>query len=181
MISDNYSQTNFKAHLNLKSSGFANYVKYMDSCKNAPKGCFNSRKNIKLFKKICDAFEKHPSDEIISADIKYRSGELFNARGVLKSSKVSIKDVEPSRSDDGTAPMQNILRKILDPDNEKMFNKLVGEKHKDSYKKWWNSNIKPIWPDIKKTFTAGDILPKITQEQYNKNFQKQVDITNRIC
>ncbi len=60
-------------------------------------------KNLGLFRKICNAFEKHPSNEIINADVKYRIGELFNSRGVLSTSRAKITDVEPSRSDDGVA------------------------------------------------------------------------------
>ena len=179
---NNYANINFKAKLNLASTGFSEYIQYMISCRNAPEGYFNSSKNIKLFKKICDAFEKHPSNEVISADVIYRKHELYNARGVLKSSKIAIKDVEPCRSDDGTGPMENILRKILDPKNKKIFNKLVGEEYKSSYKSWWNKNIKKIWADIKDIyFFDEDILPQITENQYNKNFRKQIDIADKVC
>lgn len=177
---NNNNSTNFGAKLNLKSQGFNDYVQYMDSCKNAPKGYFNSSKNIGLFKKICKAFEAHPSKEVINADVFYRQGEAFNTRGTLKSSKAKIVDVEPSRSDDGVAPMQNILRKIVDPENKKMFHKLVGKEHESMYNAWWNKNIKPIWGDVKKTFNEGDTCPNISRKQYNKNFRQEVDIADCI-
>lgn len=169
---------NFNAKLNLQSKGFADYMEYLHMCKNVPKGQFNTSKNLGLFRKICKAFEKHPSNEVINADVKYRRSELFNARGFLETSKAHIIDIEPSRSDDGTAPMENILRKILNPDNKKLFNNLLGEKHKSSYNAWWDENIKPIWTDIQETFENNDILEEISESQLNRNFRRQKDIAD---
>ena len=87
---------NFGAKINLKSRGMAEYCEYLDRCKNAPEGWFSSNRNIDLLSKICDAFEKHPSNEVLNTDVKYVSGG-FNARGVVQTSRGRIVDIEPSR------------------------------------------------------------------------------------
>ena len=74
--------------------------------------------------------------------------------------------------------MQNILRKIIDPENKQMFHKLVGNEHESMYNAWWNKNIKPIWGGVKKTFNEGDTCPNISRKQYNKNFRQEVDIAD---
>ena len=54
----------FKAKINLKSSGIAEYCNYLEQCKEAPKGYFSSNRNIDLFSRICKAFKNHPSEEV---------------------------------------------------------------------------------------------------------------------
>lgn len=169
----NYNQ-NFGARINLNSRGIREYTEYLDRCKDAPKGYFCSNKNIKLFKSICKAISRHPSPEVIDADVYYRKGELFNARGVLETSKKRIVDVEPSRSDDGTAPMENLFRKLLNPENKDVFNSLLGKEYEGAYDKWWNKNIKPLWQNIRETYKMEEILHGVTEQDYNKAFRKQV-------
>lgn len=168
------NKPSFKAKLNLNSSGMREYKEYLERCIDAPAGYFSSNKNIELLKKICKAFEKHPSQETIDTDVYYRYGELFNARGVLKTSCGRITDIEPARSDDGTAPMQNLFRKFLNPDNRNIFNELLGAEYSKDYTKWWNTNIKPIWKEIKETFKMEEILEGVTEKDYNKEFRKQI-------
>ncbi len=169
----NTCQLNFKAKINLNSTGVREYTEYLSQCIDAPKGYFRSNKNIELFNKICEAFEKHPSSEIIETSVFYRYGELFNARGVVKTSKAKITDVEPSRSDDGTGPMENLFRKLLNPANKMVFNKLLGKEHSGVYRSWWNENIQPIWDDINITYIFEPLEGNLTQKDYNLFFNMQ--------
>lgn len=160
---------NFGAKINLKSRGIVEYCEYLERCKNAPEGWFSSNRNIALFSKICDAFEKHPSNEVLNTDLIYVRGG-FNVHGVAQTSRCRMVDMKPSRSDDGTGPMQCLFRKLLDKDNKKMFNKLMGEEHSSAYDSWWNENISPIKKDIdelyKNEYKHGLLYPKqIVQEK----------------
>ena len=164
----------FSAKINLKSSGIAEYCDYLKRCKDAPKGCFSSNRNIDLFSKICKAFENHPSKEIIETKVVYRSGELFNARGMLETNRGKITDIEPSRSDDGTGPIEYLFRKLLHPDNKKVFNGLFGEEYSNIYPKWWNKNIKPIWNEINELYKIDDtIVNNPDEKEFNHLFRKQ--------
>lgn len=171
----------FKAKINLKSSGIAEYCNYLEQCKDAPKGYFSSNRNIDLFSRICKAFKNHPSEEVIETKVIYRKGELFNARGVLETSRGKITDIEPSRSDDGTGPMEYLFRKLLNPENKEVFNGLLGKEYSNIYHKWWNTNIKPIWKEINELYKIDNtivdnpsekVLNRLFREQYNKeNFK----------
>ena len=164
----------FKAKINLKSSGIAEYCDYLERCKDAPRGCFSSNRNISLFSKICKAFENHPSEEVIETKVVYRKGELFNARGVLETNRGKITDIEPSRSDDGTGPMEYLFRKLLHPDNKKIFNGLLGEEYSNIYLKWWNKNIKPIWKEINELYKIDNtIADNLSEKEFNQLFRKQ--------
>lgn len=163
----------FDAKINLKSSGFAEYCEYLECCKDAPKGYFSSNRNIELFSKICKAFENHPSEEIIDAKVIYLNG-YFNARGMVETRRGKIRDIEPSRSDDGNGPIEYLLRKLLDPNNKKIFNKLLGEEHSNIYSKWWNENIKPLWSEISDLYKIDTtIVDNLSEEKYNKLFRNQ--------
>ena len=161
---------NFGAKINLKSRGMAEYCEYLDRCKNAPEGWFSSNRNIDLLSKICDAFEKHPSNEVLNTDVKYVSGG-FNARGVVQTSRGRIVDIEPSRSDDGIGPMQYLFRKLLDKDNKNIFNKLMGEEHSSAYNNWWEENIKPIKKDIDDLYTFRPTTGDYGQKDYEVAFK----------
>ena len=164
---------NFGARINLKSSGIAEYCQYLERCKDAPAGCFSSNKHIELFSKICDAFEKHPSNEILDTDVKYVKG-YFNARGVVDTSRGRIIDIEPSRSDDGKGPMDFLFRKLLDKDNKNIFNKLLGKEHSSVYDEWWNTNIKPIWNDISDLYKVDTTTGReFTTSDFNRMFKHQ--------
>lgn len=164
----------FGARINIKSSGIADYCAYLESCKNAPKGCFSSNRNIDLFSKICKAFEKHPSQEVIDAKVVYLEREFCNARGVLETIRGKITDVEPSRSDDGTGPMEYLFRKFLNPDNKKVFNKLLGEEYSNIYSGWWNENIRPLWNEISDLYAIDDTIEHhFSEKSYNKYFRTQ--------
>ena len=164
----------FGAKINLKSPGIAEYCEYLERCKNAPKGCFSSNRNIALFSKICKAFENHPSEEVIDASVTYLPRRFFNARGVLETNRGKITDVEPSRSDDGTGPMEYLFRKLLHPDNKKVLNGLLGKEHSDIYPKWWDENIKPIWNEISDLYKIDDTIEHhFSEKEYNSYFRTQ--------
>ncbi len=163
----------FGAKINLNSRGVAEYCQYLDHCKDSPAGWFSSNKHIALFSKICDAFEKHPSNEILNTDVKYVKG-CFNARGVVDTSRGRIVDIEPSRSDDGQGPMEFLFRKLLDRDNKNIFNKLLGEEHSSVYDEWWNKNIKPIWNDVSNLYRVDKTTGlERTESDYNLMFKDQ--------
>ena len=164
----------FKARINMNSSGIAEYCDYLERCKDAPKGWFSSNRNINLFSKICKAFENHPSEEVIETKVVYRSGELFNARGVIETNKGKITDIEPSRSDDGTGPMEYLFRKLLHQDNKKVFNGLLGEEYSNIYPAWWDKNIKPIWNEINELYKIDTtIVNNPSEKEFNNLFRKQ--------
>ena len=164
----------FKAKISLKSSGIAEYCNYLERCKDAPKGWFSSNRNIDLFSKICKAFDNHPSEEVLETKVIYRKGELFNARGVLETNRGKITDIEPSRSDDGMGPMEYLFRKLLNPENKKVLNGLLGEEYSAIYPKWWNENIKPIWNEINELYKIDNtIAGNLSEREFNHFFRQQ--------
>ena len=78
----------------------------------------------------------------------------------MESSRAAFIDTEPARSD-SIAPIFNIFRRILDSENKKQFNRLVGEEHAPIYESWWKENIAPIWEDINKNFRETTFFKKI--------------------
>lgn len=166
------SQQKFGAKITVKSNEMKNYVKYLQQNKNAENGCYDSKKDLDLTNRIFDAFEKHPSKEEITTDVAYFKGLLFNARGVIKSSKAVFIDTEPARSD-SIAPIQNIFRRILDPQNKKTFNRLVGEEHAPVYEAWWENNIAPIWKDIKQNFREKTFFDGNHDKEFNADFNRE--------
>ena len=89
-----------------------------------------------LITKISEALKKHPSDVVIKPNIITKLG-IYSTRGSITSRFATYNDVEPVEND-GKAPIKNILRRILDPENKNCFNKLVGEKYSNIYDTWWN-------------------------------------------
>lgn len=156
---------NFTAKINLKSRGVAEYCIYLDRCKDATGNYWNSKRNITLFSKIYDAFEKHPSNEVLNTDVKYVSGG-FNARGVVQTSQGRIVDIEPSRSDDGIGPMQYLFRKLLDKDNKNIFNKLMGEEHSSVYDSWWEENIREKFACLIFGYTGIELLSFVNADLF---------------
>lgn len=175
---------NFEAKINLKARGIVEYCEYLERCKDAPEGWFSSNRNIILFSKICDAFEKHPSNEVLNTDVKYVSGG-FNARGVVQTSRGRIVDIEPSRSDDGIGPMQYLFRKLLDKDNKNIFNKLMGEEYSSIYDSWWNKNISPIKKDIDELYafwpTTGEYGQKDCEVAFKNKYKHGLLYPKRIA
>ena len=167
------TSTNFNA--NLKGRVLQETMDYMERYSNPPKGFYDNSKDLKLTKRIIKAFKSHPSKEDIVVDTFYRKNELFNARGVVSSSKVTLTDTEPARSD-SIAPTKNILRRILDPANKNSFNRLVGEEHSGIYENWWNKNIKPIWNDVNDRFRESTCFEGNRDREFNIRFNKQIGV-----
>lgn len=163
---------NFKARVSVKTDQMKNFMNYLEQNTNAPKGWYNSKNDLAVMNKIFYAFEKHPSKEEIVPDVSYLKNVLVNARGTLSSSKLKLIDTEPARSD-SIAPIKNIFRRILDPENKDSFNKLLGEEYADSYDKWWKDNIFPIWQHIKSNFRETTFFKGNYDKEFNEDFRSQ--------
>ena len=167
------NQPKFGAKVTVVTEDMKIFMDYLTCYTNAKKPCYNSAKDLKLINKIFDAFEKHPSKEVIIPDVAYLRNTLFNARGTIESSKAAFIDTEPARSDSGTAPIFNIFRRILDPENKKQFNRLVGEEHAPVYESWWKENIEPIWEDINHNFRESTFFRKNYDKEFNADFNRE--------
>ena len=168
------NQPTFNAKI-VMTDDYKNYLKYIYKNSIQKTGCYNTKINTDLSEKIEYAFSKHPSDAEITPSIQYRYGELFNARGILKSKYGMLTDVEPARSDSGTAPIENILRKVLDPGNKKALNVILGKKYSNETDLWWKRFIAPIWKQISETFREETFPGSLSMDkQFNKAFNKQI-------
>ena len=162
----------FGAKIVIKTKDMQTYMDYLARYTKAEKPWYNSAKDLELTNKIFDAFEKHPSNEEIVPDVTYLKNTLTNARGTIESSKAAFIDTEPARSD-SIAPIKNIFRRILDPENKKQFNKLIGEEHAPIYESWWKENISPIWEDINKNFRETTFFKKNYDKEFNADFNRE--------
>lgn len=165
------NNTQFKANV-LKTPALTASMEYMQKHSHPKKGFYDSAPDLALTKKIIKAFTKHPSKENIEIEETFRYNEMFNARGVISSSKATLVDTEPARSD-SIAPVLNVLRRIVDPANKKSFNKLVGEEYSKDYQPWWNKNIKPIWGQINERFREETCFEGNRDAQFNAMFNAQ--------
>lgn len=171
---NNYNnQQKFGAKVAIVTEDMKIFMDYLGRYTKAEKPLYNSAKDLELTNRIFDAFEKHPSKEVIIPDVTYFRNTLFNARGTIESSKVAFIDTEPARSDSGTAPIFNIFRRILDPENKKQFNRLVGEEHAPIYENWWKENIAPIWEDINHNFRETTFFKKNYDKEFNADFNRE--------
>ena len=166
------NQPSFGAKIVIKTKDMQTYMDYLARYTKAEKPYYNSSKDLELTNKIFDAFEKHPSKEEIVPDVAYLKNTLTNARGTIESSKAAFIDTEPARSD-SIAPIFNIFRRILDPENKKQFNRLVGEEHGAIYESWWKENISPIWEDINKNFRETTFFKKNYDKEFNADFNRE--------
>ena len=174
-INTQNNQTSFGAKIVIKTKDMKTYMDYLARFTKAEKPCYNSARDLELTNKIFDAFEKHPSKEEIVPDVVYLKNTFNNARGTLESSKAAFIDTEPARSD-SIAPIFNIFRRILDPENKKQFNRLVGEEHAPIYESWWKENIAPIWEDINKNFRETTFFKKNYDKEFNADFNRESGI-----
>lgn len=168
----NNNQPRFGAKVAVLSNDMKNFMDYLGRYTKAEKPYYNSAHDLELTNKIFDAFEKHPSKEVIIPDVVYLRDALFNARGTVTSSKAAFIDTEPARSD-SIAPIFNIFRRILDPENKKQFNKLVGEEHAPVYESWWKENISPIWDDINHNFRESTFFEYNYDKKFNEDFNRE--------
>ena len=128
-----------------------------------------------LITKISEALKKHPSDVVIKPNIITKLG-IYSTRGSITSRFATYNDVEPVEND-GKAPIKNILRRILDPENKNCFNKLVGEKYSNIYDTWWNENIAPIWNEINENFRTKTMFKGNHDKDFNQDFQDRKERT----
>ena len=180
MLTNKITTSNRNCYFGAKivyTDDYRNYISYIYKYKK-PKDNYKSTKiNTELSEIIEYALTKHPSDAEIRPSIIYRKGELFNARGILASKYGILRDVEPARSDSGTAPIENIFRKILDKRNKKTLNFLLGEQFSKETDIWWEKWIKPIWPQINKTYREETISGSLhMDEKFNTAFNKQIKL-----
>ena len=148
------------------------YMKFLNAHTEAADGWYNSTEDLRVTSKIIKAFKKHPSPNVVFPSNTYIKSVWFNARGTLKSKDCTLYDTEPSRSD-SFAGIQNVLRRILDPENKSMFNKLLGVQYSWAYSTWWNEHIKPIWPYIQKNFRETTFFKGNYDKEFNEDFRKQ--------
>ena len=179
-INTDNNQTSFGAKIVVKTKDMKTYMDYLGRYTKAEKPWYNSSRNLELTNKIFDAFDKHPSKEEIVPDVAYFTSVLFNARGTLESSKAAFIDTEPARSD-SIAPIFNIFRRILDPENKKQFNRLVGEEYATVYESWWKENIAPIWEDINNNFREQTFFKKNYDKEFNADFNRESGKSEDFC
>lgn len=128
-------------------SRFKTYLQYY----KGREGYHDTTKELKLVKKIEKAFNAHPSDATLRISEVHKNGHLFGSRGMVESEFDRLVDVEPSR-EDGFGAIEHLLRKVLNPLNKDLFNRLIGEGYEYKYDMWWSKHIRPIWNDIVETF-----------------------------
>lgn len=174
-----YSKTdipNFKASINKNTSAMKTACAYMERCKDYEPPYANTKTELELFRLIEKALAKHPSKEVLNITRIIDNRFFWNERALIKSSKASFVDVEPVR-DDSIAGELGVIRRILDPENKDMFNRLMGQEFSSKYDKWWNKHISPIWEDINSLYRENpEIEPNINDSEYNECFRKQIDI-----
>ena len=166
------NQPSFGAKVVVKTKDMKTFMDYLGRYTKTKAPWYNSAKDLELTNKIFDAFEKHPSKEEIVPDVAYLKNTLTNARGTLESSRAAFIDTEPARSD-SIAPIFNIFRRILDPENKKQFNRLVGEEHSPIYESWWKEYIAPIWEDINHNFRETTFFKENYDKEFNADFNRE--------
>lgn len=178
---NNISQnTNFNAKI-APNPEWNKYLQYINEFAPQKPGIFNTAKHKDLIEKLTNAIEANPSDALINIDVFYRKRENFNARGIISSQYGKFTDTEPVRDDSATAPIENILRRMLNPENRLQMCKLFGA-HKDAYdvvkqNEWWNEYIYPIWSNIQETFYEKTLYPKSQDAHFNKVFRELNPVT----
>lgn len=166
----------FKASINKNTPAMKIACAYMEKCKDYEFPYKDTKTELDLFESIEKALAKHPSKEVLNI-YRYNDKRFFwDERALIKSTKASLVDVEPVR-DDSIAGELGIIRRILDPENKEMFNRLVGAEHSNKYDNWWKKNIAPIWENINSLYRENPAIePSITDSQYNECFRNQIDI-----
>lgn len=163
------NSVNFQANLNFPP----NYIKYIEKNSVAREGYKDFTSHKVLINKLTEAFSKNPSDANVNVGMLLRNNEMFCARGLIGSQYAEFTDTEPAR-DDSVAAFENVVRRILHPDNRVQFNKLMGAKRKSPEQDvWWNTYIAPIWKDISSEFYETTYGPRLFDGWYNKAFRMQ--------
>ena len=175
--------TNFNARI-APNPEWNNYLQYIREFAPYRKGVYNTARNKRIIDKFIEAIEANPSDALINIGTFVRSKEeLYNTRGRISSQYGMFKDTEPAR-DDSNAPIENIIRRILNPENRDQMCKLFGTDDLTGQSKWWDEHIYPIWNDIQEVFYERTLFPKRGDELlgrdqawydnlWNKRFREQ--------
>lgn len=172
----NHNNSGFKASINKNTPEMDLAISYMEKCKDNEFPYANTKTELELFGLIEKALEKHPSKEVLNIGRILDNRFFWNERATISSNRAKFVDVEPIR-DDSIGGELGIIRRILDPANKDMFNRLMGLEFAGKYDKWWGKNIAPIWPQVNDLYRENPkIEPNITDQQYNTCFRKQIDI-----
>lgn len=179
-INNTNQSTNFNAKI-IPTKEWNHYMNFIEKNAVARIGYSDTIKDKAIIERFITAVANNPSDARIKLNVSYRKDEDVNARGVISSQYGKFPDVEPARSD-SKVKIENILRRILDPENRLQMCKLFGA-DKNAYdvvkqNEWWNEYISPIWRDIMTTFyepTGGRPVKydRIIDKCYNEEFRKQ--------
>ncbi len=151
---------------------FKTYLQYY----KGRKGYHDTTKELKLVKRIEKAFEAHPSETTLRISEIYQNGYSFGNRGMVESEFDRLVDVEPSR-EDGFGAIEHLFRKLLNPENKDLFNRLMGAGYEDKYNAWWNKHIRPIWNDIVETFREETI--EASRNHLTWDEQMNIEFRNR--
>ena len=169
------NNTNYNTNFNAKivpTEEWNNYLKYLSEHAFKKEGWFDTIKNKSIIEHFVNAVKANPSDAEISLDIFYRKDELFNARGTIGSQYGKFTDTEPARSD-SNVPIENIIRRILNPENRFQMYKLFGADYNIEKAKaqdaWWDEHIYPIWNSIKELFYEETFFPKRGDERLGRD------------
>ena len=105
----------------------------------------------KLFSKIEQAIEKHPSNTFIFAETRPLYGQKHTIVGSFYNS--SYKEYnDKTVSNSNVKAFTTALKNFLMPRNKEKFSAVVGEQYSKQYQTWWAKNILPIWKDVKALF-----------------------------
>ena len=167
-------QINRIANDNMPVHFGAHVVKRDKYLRSYLQGTTKTESEVKLMNKVFDAFEKHPAQIYVKPSVNSNNG-LWAARGVISTKYASYQDVEPATTESGA--LKNILRRILDPENKKEFNTLMGNGQEKIYDSWWNENIAPIWEEISSTFRERTFFDGNYDKEFNKDFRDRKETT----
>ncbi len=173
-ISKHENMTSFGANIvnNDLWCRFKTYLQY----NKGRKGYHDTTKELKLVKEIEKAFDAHPSETTLRISEIYKKGYSFGNRGMVESEFDKLVDVEPSR-EDGFGAIEHLLRKLLNPENKDLFNRLMGTRYENKYDAWWDIHIRPIWNDIVENFREETIKASTNHPAWDE--QMNIEFRNR--
>jgi hypothetical protein len=170
-INNTNQNTNFNARI-APNPEWDNILRYLEKYPY-PKGMQKPASDKELMDKFIKAVEANPSDALINIDtFVCQKGEFYNTRGRISSQYGEFRDTEPAR-DDSEAPFENIIRRILNPENRTQMCKLFGTNDFAEQSKWWNKYIDSIWNDIQEVFYEETVYPKSYDKIWNLKFREQ--------
>ena len=158
-INNTNQSTNFNARI-APNPEWNNYLRYINEYAPYREGVYNTAKNKTIISKFIEALEANSSDALINIDtIVCNKDEMFNTRGRISSQYGVFVDTEPAR-DDSNAPIENIIRRILNPENRAQMCKLFGTKNFLEQSKWWDEHICSMWKGIQEVFYERTLFPR---------------------